>query len=282
MEYNDELVTNVTENVEEQATEELVDGAKVEETAEQSEAVKTEEPKKLYTEEDFNKKLDEVIGKKLARKEAKLRREYEDKYAADLELAYITKQGIGIEDAVEATNQMKNFYSNKNIDIKPYERSLSEREEELYAKALADDIISNGYDEIKEEADRLADIGFSNMTQREKLIFTQLSTEIKNQEAIKELASIGVGKEILEDKDFKDFIDKLNPNLSIKDKYEMYSKFKPKPKIEQIGSMKGKVEKENGVKDFYTYEESLKFTREDFDKNPKLFEAVENSMTKWK
>ena len=177
---------------------------------------------------------------------------------------------------------MKNFYSNKNIDIKPYERSLSEREEELYAKALADDIISNGYDEIKEEADRLADIGFSNMTQREKLIFTQLSTEIKNQEAIKELASIGVGKEILEDKDFKDFVDKLNPNLSIKDKYEMYSKFKPKPKIEQIGSMKGKVEKENGVKDFYTYEESLKFTREDFDKNPKLFEAVENSMQKWK
>lgn len=283
MENNEELVTNVTENVEELTTEELVDGAKVgEETVNATEnEVTTEEAPKLYTEEDFNKKLDEVLAKKIARKEAKLRKEYEEKYADDLELAYITKHGIGIEDTKEAKTQMRDFYSRKNIDIPKYERGYSQREEELLANAEVQDIISYGYDDIVEEVDRLANIGVENMTPREKLVFQKLAVERQNQEAIKELASIGVGKEALDDADFKEFSSKLNPNLSVKEKYEMYSKFKPKPKVEQIGSMKGVTTKDTGVKDFYSYEESLKFTKEDFDRNPKLFEAVEKSMLKW-
>ena len=46
-----------------------------------------------------------------------------------------------------------------------------------------------------------------------------------------------------------------------------------------MGSMKNNATEE--VKDFYTYEESLKFTRKDFEKNPALFKAIEQSMTKW-
>ena len=61
----------------------------------------------------------------------------------------------------------------------------------------------------------------------------------------------------------------------------MYLKIKPKPKVETIGSMKGATSKDNGVKDFYTYEESLKFTKADFDRNPELYRAVEKSMQKW-
>ena len=38
----------------------------------------------------------------------------------------------------------------------------------------------------------------------------------------------------------------------------------------------------NDVKDFYTFEEASKFTIEDFNKNPKLYEAVERSSYKWK
>lgn len=281
MEDNKELVTDVTENVEEQATEELVDGVKVEESTEQFEVDKPEETPKLYTEEDFNKKLDEVLAKKIARKEAKIRREYEEKYADDLELAYITKHGIGIEDTKEAKTQMSNFYKSKNIDIPQYQRSYTQREEELLANAEAQDIISSGYDELVEEVDRLAEIGVDNMTPREKLVFTKLAAERKNQEALKDLASIGVGKEALDDKEFIDFSNKLNPSLSVKEKYEMYSKIKPKPKVEQMGSMKGTNVKDTGVKDKYTYEESLKFTKEDYDKNPKLFEAVCKSMLEW-
>lgn len=276
-EETNDLVTDVTENVEELATEELVDGVKEEAT----EVVETEEPAKLYTEEDFNKKLDEVLAKKIARREAKLRREYEEKYAADLELASITKQGIGEDDSLSAVSKMNEFYKSKGIQIQPYQHSFSQRDEEVLANAEAEDIISSGYEELVDEVNRLADKGVDNMTSREKLVFTRLAQERKNQETLKELASIGVGKEAIEDKDFVDFSSKLNPSLSVKEKYEMYTKFKPKPKVEQIGSMKGTTVKDDGVKDFYSYEESLKFTKEDFDKNPKLFEAVNNSMLKW-
>ena len=39
---------------------------------------------------------------------------------------------------------------------------------------------------------------------------------------------------------------------------------------------------QNGVKEYYTYEEASNFTKEDFDKNPELFKAVEKSMQRWK
>ena len=45
--------------------------------------------------------------------------------------------------------------------------------------------------------------------------------------------------------------------------------------------MKGNTKPTNEVKDFYSYEESLQFTKADFDKNPALFKAVERSMQKW-
>jgi hypothetical protein len=85
----------------------------------------------------------------------------------------------------------------------------------------------------------------------------------------------------LEDKEFIEFAKDLNQNLSIKDQYEKYLKYRPKPKVEPMGSMKGTTEKSNEVKDFYTREEAMQFTKEDFDKNPKLYEAVEKSMHKW-
>lgn len=277
MENNEELVLS-TENVEELATEELVDGVKVETT---EEVVTEPEQPKLYTEEDFNKRLDEVLAKKIARKEAKLRREYEEKYSAELELANVVRQGIGEDNAQEAVTKMSNFYRQNGVDIQPFNRSLSQKDEEILANAEAEDIISSGYDDLVEEVDRLASIGVENMTPREKIVFTKLASERTRQEALKDLASIGVNKEVLEDRDFLDFSNKLNPNLSVKEKYEMYSKFKPKPKVEQIGSMKGVNVKDDGVKDFYSYEESLKFTKADFDKNPKLFEAVEKSMQRW-
>ena len=119
------------------------------------------------------------------------------------------------------------------------------------------------------------------MTPREKLVFKKLATERQLQEATIELSKLGVGKEVLEDSEFKNFANKLNPNLSLAEKYEMYSQMNPKKKVKPIGSMKGDTSKSNGVKDFYTREEALQFTRADFDKNPALFEAVEKSMLRW-
>ena len=49
------------------ATENVAENVEV--TTEQTQA----QPEKVYTEEDFNKKLDEVLGKKIARNTAKIR-----------------------------------------------------------------------------------------------------------------------------------------------------------------------------------------------------------------
>ena len=48
-----------------------------------------------------------------------------------------------------------------------------------------------------------------------------------------------------------------------------------------MGSMKNNTSDEGTVKDFYTRDEAMKFTKKDFDKNPALFKAVEKSMLKW-
>lgn len=257
------VIEEITENVEE-TTEELTDGAKVEEEIIEAPAVET------FTKEQ----VDEMIAKKIARKEAKIRKEYDKKYGR---LENVLKAGTGEEDLETMTDTFADFYTKKGIQI-PTTPQYSQREMEILADAEANDIISSGYEDIVEEVDRLANIGVDNMTPQEKLIFSKLAKERTRIEDTKELASIGV-TEI--DDDFKEFAKKFNPELSLKEKYEMYTKLNPKAKGQKIGSMKSNTMKDTGVKEFYTYDEAMKFTKEDFDKNPALYKAVENSMTKW-
>jgi hypothetical protein len=48
-----------------------------------------------------------------------------------------------------------------------------------------------------------------------------------------------------------------------------------------MGSMKSSTTQDNGLKDYYSYEEAMKFTKQDFDKNPELYKRVQQSMPKW-
>ena len=263
LDNNENVVTEVTENVGEQATEEVVDQV--------SEG-------KMYTDAELerivNERIDELMPKKLERAKAKLTRDFENKYE---KVDRVLKAGLGVETLDEATNQLEAFYTKKGIKIP--EKSYSESDMKYLADKYADEVIEEGYDEVVREVDKLAQIG-DNMTPQQKLIFMKLAGVRQEQEDLKELASIGVGKEVLEDSEYKEFVSKLSPNLRAKEKYEMYRQFKPKPKFEQIGSMKSDNSKE-AIKDFYTYEESLQFTKADYDRNPRLYEAVCKSMTKW-
>lgn len=274
MEDNENVVVETTENVVEQATEELVDGAKVTTEAEGAD-------EKLYTQADIdrlvNAKVDELLPRKLERAKSKMQREYMEKYGRT---ETVLKAGLGVENIEQATDKLADFYKSKGISI-PEQPTYSEADLSVLANAEANEIINLGYEDLVEEVDRLADKGIDRMTAREKLVFTKLAEERQKQESVKELAAIGVKPEALKDSEYIEFASKLNPDLSAKEKYELYLKFKPKPKVEPIGSMKGATSKDNGVKDFYTYEESLKFTKADFDKNPELFKAVERSMLKW-
>ena len=246
-----------------------------EQTAETVEQT-TEQPK-TYTEAEFNAKLDEVLGRKIARKEAKIRKEYERKYA-DLET--VLKAGTGKESVEEMTDAFKSFYEKKGIKI-PDKPNYSARDIEVLAKAEADDIIRSGYEEVVEETDRLSALGARNMTAREKAVFKVLAEHRQSAERSKELSKLGVTEDVYNSQEFKDFAGKFNPTTPIADIYDIYNKTQPKKQVKPMGSMKNSTSEDGTVKDFYTRDEALQFTKKDFDKNPALYKAVEASMLKW-
>lgn len=256
------LVNEVTEKVE----------PTTEEMAEQVEQIATPEPK-TYTEEQLN----EIVGKRLARNTAKIRKEYEKKYG---NLENVLKAGTGKEDVGEITNTFKQFYESKGIQI-PTEPMYSSRDIEVLAKAEANDIIKSGLDDVIEEVDRLADIGLENMNARERAVFKELAEYRKNEEQHRELTKLGVPEEVYNSKEFKDFSNKFGSNTTVKEIYEIFNKMQPKKEVRTIGSMKNATQTESGVKDFYTRDEALQYTKKDFDKNPALYEAVKRSMLKW-
>ena len=255
------------ENVETQTTEEIAGETVAEETV------------KTYTQEEY----DAGIQRRLARQEAKLRKEYEEKYSPYKEMGDVMNAGLGTSDIVEATKQMRDFYESKGVQIPTRQTpSYSEEDTRVLANHEAQKIIDYGIEAVIEEVDSLARKGLENMTPKEQLMFNQLATYRQAEMDKTELAKIGVSEEALQDADYIEFAKDLNPKLSAKEKYERFLKYKPKPQIETIGSMKQIGVEDEGIKDYYSYEEASKFTKQDFDKNPKLFEVVEKSMQKWK
>lgn len=237
----------------------------------------TEETPKTYTEAEFNAKLDEVIGKKLARKEAKIRKEYERKYG---DLEEVLKAGTGKESVEEMTDTFTKFYESKGIKInkKP---DYSAQDIDTLASKDANEIIQGGFEEAVEEAERLKELGVANMTAREKAVFTKLAEYVKDTEQSRELSKIGVTEDVYNSKEFKDFASMFNPNTPIAKIYETYNKTLTKKEVRTMGSMKNSTSDDGTVKDFYTRDEALQFTKKDFDKNPALYKAVEASMLKW-
>ena len=246
-----------------------------EEVAENVEQTTEETPK--YTEAQFNAKLDEVLGKKLARREAKVRKEYERRYG---NLEEVLKAGTGKESVEEMTDTFTKFYESKGIKL-PEKPSYSDKDIEVLARAEAADVINAGYEDVVEEVDRLTEIGAKNMTPREKAYFKVLAEHRRKTERQNELAKIGVTDDVYNSEEFQSFAGKFNPKTPISEVYDLYNKSKPKKEIKPMGSMKNSTSEDGTVKDFYTRDEALQFSKKDFDKNPALYKAVQASMLKW-
>lgn len=238
----------------------------------------TEETPKMYTEDEMNARVNEIVGKRVARKEAKIRKEYDRKYGS---LESVLRAGTGKESVDEMTDTFRQFYEGKGIQM-PTQPAYSDADTAVLARADAEDIIRGGFDEVVEEVDRLTALGVENMTPRDKAVFKVLAEHRHKAETAKSLAEIGVTEDVIESEDFKSFAAKFNPAVPVKDVYDLYRKTQPAKEHKTMGSMKGGAPAEDGVKDFYSADEARKFTKADFDSNPKLFEAVRNSMTKWK
>ena len=252
MENNENFVVETTENVEQT----------------------TEQTPKTYTQEE----VDAMMGKRSARIEKKVRKEYERKYG---DLEEVLKAGTGKEDVGEITNTFRQFYTNKGIQLRQ-KPTYTDEDIKVLAKAEAEDIIRNGYDEVVEEVDRLAGIGFEKMTAREKAVFKTLAEYRQGAERGNELSKIGVTEDVYNSKEFTEFASKFNPKTPIKDVYDIYRKTQPQKEIKPMGSMKNTASDDDGVKDFYTPDEATKFTIEDLNKNPALEAALWKSARKWK
>ena len=275
---NEEILVEETENTDELTVEEEAqEDEEVEEVEEsKDEATEDTESSKVQSKTFTQEEVDEIVSKRVARKEARLenrlRKEYEEKYG---QLERVVNAGLGTKNVEEATTKLSEFYTRRGIKVPP-RPEYSDKDIEVLANAEADDIISGGYEDIVEEVERLAKKDLNSMSKSEKILFKKLADQREMMEAERDLASIGVSRKALDDEDFKEYSKKLNPSLSLKEKYEMYEASKPKKDNKKMGSMRGNDE--SRVKDYYSPDEIKRLSDEDLD-NDQVWEAVRKSMT---
>lgn len=287
---NEEMLelTNDTENVETQTTEEMVeDGIELTDTeGEQSneeETPKKEEVRQTFREllksnPDYQEEFSEMMKTRLDRQERTFQKEL-SKYK---DTENVLKSALGASDIEEANKKLREYYENEGIKLpEVYKPGLSSREIEVLAKADAQDFINEGYDSMLNEANRLAAKEYKNLNDRERIIFNTLAEELNKENSKRELLKVGAKEDVLNDKDFINFRNQFNSKTPIGDIYNLYLQThnsKQKPTL--MGSMKDTTAKKD-IKDYYSPDDVNKLTDEDWAK-PGVFEKALASMKKWK
>lgn len=280
MEEEEMLETaNETENVETETTEEIQEEVNNEATETEEETTNVEEKEeKTLTQAQ----VDHIIAERVRRmqnaskrEQDNIRREYEEKMT---DIENIIKAGFGTENLEDGLTRITKLCEEKGIAIPKRENRYSQSDLEVLAKYTANEIIADGYEAVDSELKKLANKGANKMTEREKLIFTNLNQAKKELDNEKELASIGVKPEILKSKEYKDFADKFTGSkFSAKEVYEMYIKeTKQKTKAKPIGSMINPNPKQE--KDFISEAEYDKMTDKQIEEN---MDKIRKSMKYW-
>ena len=253
---NENSVTNVTENVEQ--------------TTEQNVAQKEEQNGRFYT----NEELDKMLAERYNRGRRKAEKESRKKYG---KIENILKSGLEVDNLADAEEKLEKFYTEQGVKIPSYS-DYDDDDIRTLANKDAEDIISEGEMAVESELRRLSDLGNDKMSKREKAMFKTLYQSHKESKERQELEEIGVGTDLLDSEDFKDFTKKLNTNLTLKEKYEFYKQTHPTQKVEPIGSMNN-TEAGNSFKDSYTPEEISKLSLDDLS-DDRVWDAVRKSMTR--
>lgn len=265
------MIDEIDDDIDEGYEDEAADTEEVEEIEPQT------PPEKKYDDKD----LDSILSKKIARERSKKDKEIE-KIKAELERAKsIIQAGTGEEDPDKAVTAYEQYLRDQGVEIPEYNQELTPRRIAVIANDEAREIIESGYEDVVEETDRLAAIGRENWNAIEQARFMELAearTKMENQEVLQRM---GLKEDIFEDADFIAFREKFNNKTPIAEVYQLYKATMKKQRItKDIGDITSKTAKEP-IKDFYSYKESLNFTRQDLDKNPALLKAIKNSMPKW-
>lgn len=221
--------------------------------------------------------VDSIVGKAKGRAKAQAKKEYDRTYGS---LVDVLKAGTGKESVEELTETFANFYKSKGVNI-PQKPTYSDKDIEVLARVDAEEFIASGIEDVTEEANRLADIGAERMTPREKALFVKLNDYINDTETGRQLEKIGVKEDVYRSDDFKSFARKFDSKTPITEIYDIYQKTQPKKEFKTMGSIKHTASDSGAVKEFYSVEEARKFSQDDLNKNPALYEAIKRSMLKW-
>lgn len=264
------LMSEDIENEEEETSKEITQ--EVEEPVETpKEEVKVEEPQgKFYTDDEFNRKVNEIADRRVARQLRKMTREL-DKYK---DTENVLKSQLGGENIEEINNNLRKLYADSGVDLP--ERYVSE--DKGYIEYLAErdskDIIAEGYDVIKQEAGKYASVGYDNLGEKDKIIFNNLIDELNKEDDKKALRSLNIDTSILEDKKFIEYREQFNSSVPVTKIYDMFSGIKEENEIKTPGDLTNNSVLE---KDFFTDEEIEKMTDEELEAN---WEKVRKSQTR--
>ena len=281
---NEEMLeqTSETENVETQTTEENEEGIELTDTAEDTnqESEEKEEVRKSLREllkenEDYQEEYNKMLQTRLDREN----RKHQKELAKYLDTENVLRTTLNLQEGDDTNTKLREYYEADGVKLpERINEGLSQREIERLGLGDAEDIIADGYDAVKDEAERLANIGYANLNSREKITFDKLAATLTEEKNRKELLKLGAKEELLKDKNFINFKNQFNYNTPIKNIYELYLKnTKTETVKENPGSMKNNDV--NIVKDYYTPEEIQKLTDEQLE-DPKIWENVRKSMTK--
>lgn len=276
MENSSTLISDEIENEEELTSEENTQEEEtlVDDSSQSGEEIKEEEPQgKFYTDEEFNKAVNEVADRRVARKMRKFEREL-DKYK---DTENVLKSQLGGENIDEINTNLRNLYENEGVQLPSRYVSEDKGYIEYLATQDSDDVIAEGYDAIKSEANRLATIGYDNLNSKDKIVFTKLCDALDNEEDKRTLKSLNVDTKILEDNDFISYRQQFNRNVPISKIYEMYSGIK-ETKINTPGDLSNNSTVE---KEYFTDEEINALTMEDLD-DPAIWDKLRKTQTKQK
>ena len=230
------------------------------------------EEMKQKLKEEYETSFDEKFNKRWGHEMAKRDRDDRGKE----ELVNLLKSQTGKEDIEELLNLSYEQYGVERPKVS------NSKDEEILGKYDAKEILDLDDEAIEEEANRLA--GITNRTAREQAAFMELGNyltskklEAKRKEEIREA---GIDETILNNENFKDFVNKFNDKTSLKDIYEIYSKTNEtskKTKPFSAGSLKDKKTKTEN--EYFSEEEFDSLTREDL-KDPIIYQKAMKTRAK--
>lgn len=225
---------------------------------------------KTYTQEQFN----DAMSRRLGRERANFEKEVERKYGR---IERALRAGTGKDDLDEIAQELESLYGADGTAA-ANEPSLSDQDLQILAGHDAKEIIADGPEVVEQELERMRSA--QNLTKREEALKAQLEQHLEAVRKEAELEKAGIPADVAASPEFQAFAKKFAADTPLSEVYSLYPQKPPEKEINTIGSMRSRHQ-DKGVKDFYSPEEARKFSKEDFDRNPALWKAVNDSMPKW-